>query len=102
MTAVRVHASINEAAIERNCAVLRSHLERTTALCAVVKSDGYGHGERASALAALLGGAGWLAVAGSGEARELREAGLREVPLLVMGALTPDELRRALDARADV
>ena len=45
-------------------------------LCAVVKADGYGHGAMQSARAALAGGASWLAVACSREARELRDAGV--------------------------
>ncbi len=68
----------------------------------VVKADGYGHGAVQSARAALAGGASWLAVAGAAEARELREAGLREVRVLVMGALTGGELEEALAADADV
>jgi alanine racemase len=108
----RAQASVNVAAIGRNCARLRSELRPAVALCAVVKADGYGHGAAQSARAALAGGASWLAVAAASEARELREAGLsaagtggeglRDAPILVMGALTPPELREALAARADV
>ena len=72
------------------------------ALCAVVKADGYGHGAVESARAALAGGASWLAVAGAREARELREAGVGDVRVLVMGALSPAELEEALAADADV
>jgi alanine racemase len=99
---VRAQASVNVAAIERNCARLRSELRPTVALCAVVKADGYGHGATQSVRAALAGGASWLAVATAREARELREAGLREERILAMGALTPLELREALAADADV
>ena len=87
----RALARIDLGAIERNCARLPKPL------CAVVKADGYGHGDVAPA--ALAGGAGWLAVATAGEARELRAAG---VPLLVLGALTRGDLRVAIDAGADV
>ncbi len=38
---------MNVAAIERNCARLRTELRGGAALCAVVKADGYGHGARA-------------------------------------------------------
>jgi alanine racemase len=109
---VRAQAAVNVAAIERNCARLCSELRPTVALCAVVKADGYGHGAAQSARAALAGGATRLAVASAREARELREANLpaagtggedlRDVPILVMGALTPPELSEALAARADV
>jgi alanine racemase len=89
----RALATIELGAIERNCALLPKPL------CAVVKSDGYGHGPVAAA--ALAGGATWLAVAAAGEAAELRRQGI-EAPILVMGALTADELRVAVDANADV
>ena len=67
----------------------------------MVKADGYGHGARAAAHAALAGGATWLAVATADEATQLRAAGV-EGPLLVLGALSPEELDAALRARADV
>ncbi len=98
----RARASVNVAAIARNCARLRVDLQGQTRLCAVVKADGYGHGAVQSARAALDGGAGWLAVASAQEACELRAAGLTEAPILVMGALTPGELCEALVAGADV
>ncbi len=93
MSPERALARIDLGAIERNCARLPGDL------CAVVKADGYGHGLVAEA--ALAGGATWLAVATAPEARDLRQAGI-EVPLLVMGALTRDDLRLAVEANADV
>lgn len=102
MTAPRAQASVNVAAIERNCERLRAELRAGAELCAVVKADGYGHGAEQSARAALAGGATWLAVAASSEARELRDAGIAGTPILVMGALRPCELEEALAADADV
>jgi alanine racemase len=89
----RALATVDLGAIERNCARLPKPL------CAVVKADGYGHGPVAEA--ALSGGATWLAVATAEEARDLRRHGV-EGPVLVMGALTRDELRTAVEAGADV
>ncbi len=97
----RAQARVNVASIERNCTRLCSDL-RGAALCAVVKADGYGHGAVASARAALAGGASWLAVADGRELRQLRDAGLRDVRVLVMGALSPPELEQALAAGAEV
>jgi len=91
----RAVARIDLGAIERNCARLPKPL------CAVVKANAYGHGMVAVAEAALAGGAAWLAVATADEAAELRAAGAG-APLLVMGALTSDELRTAVEADADV
>ena len=90
----RVSAPVNLAAIERNCSRLRRYWKRPQ-LCAVVKADGYGHGAVQSATAALAAGASWLAVAGAGEALELRAAHI-QAPILIMGALTEVELEEAL------
>ena len=97
----RALARIDLGAIERNCARLRSLLRDGTELCAVVKADGYGHGAVWAAKAALEGGAGWLAVATAGEAEDLRRHGLGG-RILVMGALSHEELGTALEADADV
>jgi alanine racemase len=99
--AVRALARVNLAAIERNVARLSSQLRPGTRLCAVVKADGYGHGAVPVARAALAGGARWLAVATAVEAAELRGAGI-SAPVLVMGAISDEELPVALEARAEV
>src|SRR4051812_34948915 len=88
-------------AIERNCRSLKKRVGDGVELCAVVKANGYGHGAAVCAAAALRGGADRLAVAAAGEAEELR-LHFPDVPILVMGALTVQELRTALDAHADV
>jgi alanine racemase len=92
---VRAVADIDLGAIERNCTGLPKPL------CAVVKANAYGHGTVPVAEAALAGGAEWLAGATAAEAAELRAGGIG-APLLVMGALTGDELRTAIEAGADV
>ncbi len=101
MSPLRALARVNVAAIERNVARLRRELRGGAALCAVVKADGYGHGAAPAAHAALAGGATWLAVATADEATQLRAHGV-DAPLLVLGALSPEELDAALAARADV
>ncbi|MBJ7521228.1 MAG: alanine racemase [Solirubrobacteraceae bacterium] len=98
---VRAQARVNVAAIARNVATFAAAAPGS-AVCAVVKADGYGHGAVASARAALAGGATWLAVVSASEAAALREAGITEPPILVMGALSTEELDVALAARADV
>lgn len=99
--AVRALARVNLSAIERNVAQLKREASKA-ALCAVVKADGYGHGMVPSAQAALRGGASWLAVATALEARDLRAGVGDEVRILVLGALSDEELPIALDAGADV
>jgi alanine racemase len=99
--AVRALADVNVAAIERNVARL-ARAAPGAAVCAVVKADGYGHGMVASARAALAGGATWLAVATALEARALRAGVGDGVRILVLGAVSDEELALALDADADV
>jgi alanine racemase len=101
MSVERALARIDLGAIERNCAHLRSRLEPGAELCAVVKADAYGHGMRWCATAAIAGGATWLAVATADEAAELRRSGA-DVRILVMGALTPEDARTALEAAGEV
>ncbi len=100
MSVPRAQASVNVAAIERNCARLLALLDGS-ALCAVVKADGYGHGAVECAAAALRGGASWLAVATLEEALVLRDAGI-ETPLLIMGALRREQLEQAIMLSADI
>jgi alanine racemase len=91
----RAIARIDLGAVERNCRRLPKPL------CAVVKADAYGHGVGPVTEAAFAGGATWLAVATAAEAAELRRLAV-DVPVLVMGALTRDELRIAVGAEAHV
>ncbi len=98
---LRATARVNLAAIERNVSRLRSGLAEGVQLCAVVKADAYGHGAAQVARAALRGGAALLAVAAAEEAAELRAAGL-DARLLIMGALSAEELPTALAAGAEL
>jgi alanine racemase len=98
---LRAIARVNLSAIERNAARLGAKLNGGAQLCAVVKADGYGHGAVQAGCAALAGGAGSLAVATADEAAELRE-GAVEAPVLVMGAVSSDELPVALAAGAQL
>jgi len=99
--ALRAVARVNLAAISRNAARLLGAVRPGAELCAVVKADGYGHGAAPVARAALAGGATWLAVATAAEAAELRAAGI-EGRVLVMGAISDDELPVAVAAQAEL
>jgi alanine racemase len=96
----RATARIDHEAVRANCARLQAELGEAE-LCAVVKADGYGHGAEACARAALAGGATRLAVATAAEAAELGKL-FPGVPLLVMGALTVEEVDVALGAGAEL
>ena len=67
-----------------------------TALCAVVKADGYGHGAATTARAALEGGATSLAVATVDEGVELRATGI-EAPVLVLADAAAESVPLALE-----
>jgi alanine racemase len=75
-------ADIDLDAVRHNAGVLRT-LIGPAALCAVVKADGYGHGDVPVARAALEGGATWLAVALVEEGVTLRQAGVG-APILLL------------------
>ncbi len=81
----RAVAEIDLGAISRNCGALKAATNGSL-LCAVVKADGYGHGMKSVAEAALAGGADWLGVAATSEGLALRDLGF-DGPVLVMGAV---------------
>lgn len=73
-------AVVNPSAITHNTRAMRALLGEQTALMAVVKADGYGHGMLSAARAALEGGATWLGAAHPASALALARAGL-DVPI---------------------
>ena len=93
-------ALVNLDAIAGNVAALREHVA-PSAVMAVVKAGGYGHGSVAAARAALEGGARWLGVVHVAEALELRAAGIGS-PLLCLMAIGSDAHRAAIEARVDL
>ncbi|PWH07843.1 alanine racemase [Brachybacterium endophyticum] len=73
-------AVVDTSAITHNTRVIADSLREHTALMAVVKGDGYGHGMLNAARAAIEGGATWLGVAHPASALALSRAGI-EVPI---------------------
>ena len=69
-------AVIDPSAITENTRAMGTLLEEQTALMAVVKADGYGHGMLTAARAAIEGGATWLGVAHPASALALARADL--------------------------
>ena len=69
------YAEIDLGAIAHNVAEFK-RLIGPSQVCAVVKADGYGHGDAPVAAAAIDAGATWLAVALVEEGIRLREAGI--------------------------
>ena len=85
-------ATINLRALAHNIGLFRS-LAPGSAVCAVVKADGYGHGAIDIARAALSAGATWLAVATVPEAVELASlAESADAPVLILSERPAGEL----------
>lgn len=87
--------TIDLAALEGNVRLLKGALPEGTALMAVVKADGYGHGMVQAARSALKAGAAALAVATVDEGVILRGAGVT-APVLVLGASWSDEVEEGI------
>jgi alanine racemase len=83
-------------AIRHNVAVLAAHAS-ASALMAVVKADGYGHGAVPVATAALEAGASWLGVALVEEGLALRAAGIT-APVLLLIEPPAGAARHVIDA----
>ena len=85
----RVYAEINLDAIVKNVDNLMALTKENTGALAVVKADGYGHGDVAVAKAVAQKVTGY-AVATLDEAVNLREHGVKK-PILVLGYVDPYE-----------
>lgn len=83
----RAWVEVDEGAIIHNTRLLRRRIGPHVKLMAVVKANGYGHGDGTTAKAARTGGADAFAVASLAEAVGLRHQGLQE-PILVLGHLS--------------
>jgi alanine racemase len=89
-------AEVDLGAITHNARTI-SRLVGPSALMAVVKANGYGHGAVPAARAALRGGSAWLGVSSPDEGLELRRAGI-EAPALVLGYTPEASLQAAVEA----
>ncbi len=81
----RAWVNIDLKALANNVREIKQQLLPQTALMAVVKADGYGHGAVTVSQTALNNGATWLGVATIVEGIELRKADI-QAPILVLGA----------------
>lgn len=83
-------AEVDLDAIHYNVRQMRGRLPEKTGVYAVVKANGYGHGDIQVARTAIEAGAERLAVALLDEAFRLRKVGIT-VPILVMGYTRPED-----------
>ncbi|WP_066301687.1 alanine racemase [Bacillus sp. FJAT-29937] len=89
-------AEINLDHIAYNVEELRKHVQDDVKIFAVVKANGYGHGDAEVAKAALEAGADYIAVAILDEALSLRKKGIK-APILVLGASRPEDAEIAIE-----
>ncbi|RHW34871.1 alanine racemase [Neobacillus notoginsengisoli] len=87
-------AEVDLDAIYQNASAIKRLLPDDVELIAVVKANGYGHGDVEVAETALAAGAGYLAVAFMDEALALRKKGIA-APILVLGATRPEDVHVA-------
>lgn len=95
MDTFRVWAEIDLDALAHNLQVIRRHAGAGVRIMLIVKADAYGHGAVAVAHHAVRCGIGAVGVGTSGEALELRQAGIR-VPVLVLGTVLDEEVPACL------
>jgi alanine racemase len=96
----RAEAVVDLAAVRHNVGVLRAAAP-DSALMAVVKADGYGHGAVAVGRAALAAGATWLGVCTLEEALALRAGGI-DAPVLSWLHVPTDDFAPAVAAGIDL
>lgn len=96
----RVWAEIRNADVLHNLAAIRARAPGA-AVMAVLKANAYGHG--AVEMARLLAAAGVdsIGVGDSGEALELRDAGIT-APILIVGGIIPGEMPRVVQNGIEV
>jgi alanine racemase len=84
-------AEINLKAFKHNLQNLKTIIEPSTGIMAVIKADAYGHGAIPCAKAAVNTGVDYLGAGIIEEGIELRENGITE-PILILGSIFPDEV----------
>jgi len=88
---------LDKTALKHNVAQFRPLIPSTTKLCAVVKSNAYGHGLMDFTREVVAAGVDFLAVDSVVEGLRLREEGIK-LPILILGYTLPEKLREAIEA----
>ena len=76
--------------LEYNVNQIKSKLNKGTKFCAVVKANAYGHGVEDIAKDLVKQGVDYLAVAFIDEALEIRNLGIKDTPILILGNVPDD------------
>ena len=94
---LRTWIDLSRGAIKHNLEQFRSIIFKETKLCAVVKSNAYGHSLVDFSKEMEENGADWLAVDSVIEGIRLREEEIK-LPILILGYTLPEKLQEAVDA----
>jgi len=86
-------AAISLAAVRHNIRAIKEKAGPRCSVMAVVKADAYGHGMLPVANAAIEAGAQWLGIATVDEAVALRDAGIKNTPILILGPSFPEDAK---------
>ncbi len=97
----RAEARIDLGALRHNVTALRTRIANEVELCPVLKADGYGHDSALAAAAVAEAGADRIAIAAVREAVKIRKVA-PEIPLLILGAMAPNEVDLAVSAGVEV
>ena len=87
----RSYVVVSREQIARNYASVRSVVGPAIEVAGVVKADAYGHGAFEVSRVLVKEGARWLAVSSVDEGVSLREGGIHQTRILVMGGFLPYE-----------
>src|SRR5262245_23213717 len=81
---------VSAGALRHNLGAIAAHVGKQVAVCAVIKSDAYGHGAAGCAQALHDAGARWFAVSSAQEGISLRGRGIKD-RILVLSGFWPGE-----------
>lgn len=90
MTSLRTWCEISLDNLKHNVDEIKSKLNKKTMLCAVVKANAYGHGIEDVAKDLVSQGVDYLAVAFIDEAVEIRNLGITDTPIIILGNVPED------------
>ena len=88
---------INLKNYENNINCIKKELNKDTLITAVVKADAYGHGAVKISQKALKSGVDRLAVAIADEGVELRKAGFKDIPILILGWTPKEQYKKIVE-----
>ncbi|MCK4738689.1 MAG: alanine racemase [Deltaproteobacteria bacterium] len=89
-------ALINEDALRDNYLKIKALTEPSTCVMAIIKANGYGHGEAIVAKALTSAGASTFGVAIIEEGVSLRRGGV-SYPIVILGGVYPEQIKDLLD-----